>query len=400
MNLKYLSGGNMNKKKRNLLILIFISIFLVLSFSGCGNDKKAPVSSIVKEPIIEKSVKTDTDNPAVKSNDKADVEHKAALQEKLTAVRGTENDTPGKVVLSVVLGAENSQLPGKAEDVDNLTDGFPPAYDIDEKGNIHILDSVNKRIVVYKKDINSDKMIFDISISLTEIPGLDKKSRVLQDLSGPTAGSYAILDKSAGMVFVIDLKGEVKWYVGGQKFAKHIYLHHDGRLFVTTAVPGEPEKVVVFDSKEKPLAVFTGTFIKPWLSIDNKLFSINNHQSPAVLESVDIVSKLKKEFAQIKPLDGMAYAGSDIMAVTSGGFPVIAVLSAKAVNQNTPDQRETYKKSIVSYNSTGKQLTSMSMSQPNMELKNTPRLHRVGKDDMLYTLRIENNIYKIYKKEL
>jgi hypothetical protein len=386
--------------KRIFFLTVGISVLTFTLISGCG-DKKAPEKKVSIQELSKKSAavpKAGTKPETEPVN--ADAEHLKAQKEELTAVRGTEDDTPGTRVLSVALGASDSGLPGKEQDKEGLTDGFPPAYDVDEKGNIHILDPVNKRIAVYEKSGQSNALTFSRSISLANIPGLSEKARVLSDISGPSGDSYAVLDKTAGMVFVIDLKGEVKWYISGQKLAKHIYLNHDGRLFVASSEAGEPDKVVIFDSKEKPLSVYEGSFIKPWFSMENKLFSINNTQSPSMLETVDIDTKEKKPFASINPVEGMTYAGADIMAVTSGGFPVIAVLSAKAVNANTPDQRETYKKSIVSFDNKGKQLTSIFMSQPFMNIMVTPRLHRVGRDDMLYTLRIEENKYNIYKKEL
>jgi hypothetical protein len=389
---------------RSFIIFLSVNLCISLFLCGCSDEKKQkPEPSMTDLAKSDISQKAESASPEPKDTQNADTQQINGPTDNLKIpenLPGTGAGEPGVKVVNCQLGPQENMLAGSAQDTQNLTDGFPPAYDVDEKGNIHVLDSVNKRIVIFASSASENLKIPKSTISLLQLPGLKDVSRELSDISGPVSGSYAILDKTAGIVFVIDTAGKVKWYVAGQKTAGHIYLHHDGRLFVSSSQPGEEDKTVVFDSNEKPLNSFTGTFIKPWLSPDNKLFYLDNSSETGILVSLDILKNEQKEFCRFIPKEGMEYAGADILAVTSGGFPVVALLSVKAMNPGTRDERQIFNKSIVSYDSKGKMVTSIDMSQPNMNLGHTPRLHRLGRNDKLYTLRIKDNFYCLYERDL
>jgi hypothetical protein len=77
-----------------------------------------------------------------------------------------------ELVFDFKFGTKENSIAGDVEDKNHVTDGFPPAFAVDLKENLYILDSGNYRVLIYDKskknkvlfNYNKNKIMIDITI--------------------------------------------------------------------------------------------------------------------------------------------------------------------------------------------------------------------------------------------
>lgn len=86
----------------------------------------------------------------------------------------------GEPVMTAPFGIEESQVGGQAEDSRHATDGFPPAFTCDDRGNLYILDAANCRVSFYPRV----KGVAKPSLKVLFTYGTDKVMRDIAFLKG------------------------------------------------------------------------------------------------------------------------------------------------------------------------------------------------------------------------
>lgn len=308
---------------------------------------------------------------------------------------------PGEIVLEVRLGPANEELAGKADDPCGVTDGFPPAYEVDGAGIVHVLDSAKRRIVRFRdgKFLNS--------VDLSNLPGLKEGPHELIDMS-LLAGDkplYAILDRTAGLACVIDDSGSVIRTIEGRKGTVELSIAGAGDLYF---LDEKRDEVSRFGVDGDMTGCYDGFKIRPWLSPGGFLFFIDG--SGADTENVYRVNRLDSSSGEAlnlgpvsMPLEDHFLSGIEIAGVLpDDGVVLVLLMGMSKSGSKGPDawhdQSIAYRKFFVRIGPDGKQKGRTEVAQSELACRVTPRFHRIGPSGSLLTARIEGGTYRIYSK--
>jgi hypothetical protein len=294
-------------------------------------------------------------------------------------------------VASVRLGPGPDDFAGPSQDPDRVTDGFPPAYDVDAQGRVFVLDSGKDRVVVL-----TPKGRIEAFHGLG-LPKTGGRARVLDDLSVGPDGSLAVADATGKGVWVFPTPAARPRFLDtGDVDA--VRMGARGRLRVL-----QGDAVLQLGADGKVQTKWTGERIRPWGN-GNTLFGARLGEGGAFAEVVRFRARQPVQvFAPLRPQDAKAYpVAADVIGVRPDGGPVAVLVSGTPPpgKPDPSDQRLLTAKHAIVLTAEGRVTRVLRLEQSEVPCRVTPRFHRVGSDGHLYTVRVERSSWVLLRHPL